>query len=219
MSRNDLTRHWRNRPWRMRAVWLALAATGLATAAFAGADFTGWPDANKLGRTIMRQRVAAGESAGAPARVRQDTPLTADQMFAASATIEVEMQKQIEHAESLRIEAYRTRDIIRMTCVDERLGQMKEVWGIVRPRFTTIKTAVGDELNLRGQFNTIREGADRMNQLSADLEQCTGDTLDSATAGRLPGEENGPGAAVDDPTLPPNPTTTFDRPGYASPYR
>jgi hypothetical protein len=219
MSRNDLTRHWRNRPWRVRAVVLALAATGLATAAFAAADFTGWPDANKLGRTITRQRVAAGEPAKT-ARARQDTPLTPDQMFAAAASWENEMSKTLEHAETMRLQAYRSRDIIRMTCVDERLGQMKEVWAIVKPRFTTIHAATGDELSLRSQFTTIREGAERIAQLADDLEQCVGDTLDSVSATRLPGEDNGPGAAIDDPTLPPNPTTTpLDRPGYASPMR
>ena len=36
----------------MPAVWLALAAMGLATAAFANADFAAHPDANFMGQPI-----------------------------------------------------------------------------------------------------------------------------------------------------------------------
>ena len=36
-----------------------------------------------------------------------------------------DMQTAVEHAEDVRIAAYRTRDIIRMTCIDDKLGQMK----------------------------------------------------------------------------------------------
>src|SRR5204863_8269345 len=114
---------------------------GIATAAFAAVDFTASPDAKLMGRVIMRQRVAAGQPAQAPARVRQDTPLTADQMFASAASYELDMTKALEHAENVRVHAYRARDIIRMTCVDERLGQMKQIMFIAKPRFTTIKLA------------------------------------------------------------------------------
>jgi hypothetical protein len=215
MSRNDLTRHSRNRPWRLRLVWLALAATGLATAAFAGADFVAKPDKDAMAHTITRQRVAEGEPAKAPQK-RQDTPLTADQMFAAVDSYESDMNKALEHAESLRVKAYRSKDIIRMTCVDEKLGQMKEIVTIARPRFTTIKSAGDDELRLRSQFTTIREGWERVNQLSADMENCMGDTLDNVAIGNL-NEEGGPGASIDDPTRPPEPTNILERPGLASP--
>jgi hypothetical protein len=217
MSRDDLTRHFRNRPWRVRAVWLAIAATGLA-AAFAGAEIMATPDTNAMTRTITRQRVAAGEAARPPAR-ESDKPLTPDQIFAAVASYEGDMTKALEHGESLRIHAYRSRDIIRMTCVDEKLGQMKEIMAIAKPRFTTIKNPMNDELQLRSQYTTLREGWERINQLSADMESCMGDSLEAIAAAGIPEEQNGPGAAVDDPTLPPNPTVTLDRPGYASPFR
>jgi hypothetical protein len=199
-------------------VWLALAATGLATAAFAGADFAAKTDNQAMDRALTRQRVAAGEPAKAPAK-RQDSPLTADQMFAALGSYEADMDKALEHGESLRVHAYRSRDIIRMTCVDEKLGQMKEIVGIAKPRFATIKSAANDELRLRSQFTTIREGWERVNQLSADMESCMGDTLDQVAIGKLNEEDTGPGASVDDPTRPPSPTNFIERPGYASPYR
>jgi hypothetical protein len=218
MSRNELTRHSRNLFRRTRAVWLALAATGLATAAFAGADFAAKPDS--MQRTIARQRVAAAEDAKAPQqRVRQDTPLTADQMLAAVVSYEADMTKALQHGEALRVNAYRSKDIIRMTCVDEKLGQMKEIMAIAKPRFATIKESTQDELKIRSQFTTIREGWERMNQLSTDMEACMGDVLDQVVIGKLNQEDLGPGASVDDPTMPPNPTQVVERPGYASPYR
>lgn len=218
MSRNELTRHSRSRPWRLRLVWLALAATGLATAAFAGADFAARSDADLMRRTITRQRVAEGQVAKPPL-AREDKPPTAEQMFAALDTYEADMDKAVEHGEKLRIHAYRSKDIIRMTCVDEKLGQMKEVIAIAKPRFTTIKTAAGDELRLRSQFTTIREGWERVNQLAADMESCMGDVLDAVAIGSLPGEQNDPGASIDDPTRPPDPTSVLDRPGLASPVK
>ena len=43
------------------------------------------------------------------------------------------MAGALEHAEAVRIVAYRSRDIIRMTCIDDKLGQMKEASRTRRP--------------------------------------------------------------------------------------
>ena len=95
----------------------------------------------------------------------------------------------------------------------------RRLWLLVREQVGATPAATQDELKIRSQFTTIREGWDRMNQLSADMESCMGDVLDTVTMGKLNQEDTGPGAAVDDPTMPPNPTNIVDRPGYASPYR
>jgi hypothetical protein len=199
-------------------MWLGLAAMGLATAAFADVvDFAAKPDDARMNRAITRQRIAAGQQV--QARPRQDTPLTVDQMLAAAASYEPEMARALEHGENLRLHAYRARDLIFMTCVDEKLGQIKEILYIAQPRFSTIKTATHDELSMRSQFTTLREGWERINQLSAEMESCIGDGSGPVYLPGLAGEETGPGAAVDDPTMPPNPNNIVDRPGYASPFR
>ena len=41
-----------------------------------------------------------------------------------------ESKAAYEHAETTRIQAYRSRDIIRMTCIDDKLTQMKEVLNV-----------------------------------------------------------------------------------------
>src|SRR5262249_50810634 len=118
MRRNILGRH----TWRARSIWLAIGATGFATA-FATAGMTTKADPSAMKRTITHQRIAPGETAQPPSRDR-DAPLSAGEMLTAADAYELDMTKLVEHAETLRIIAYRAHDIIRMTCVDDKLGQM-----------------------------------------------------------------------------------------------
>jgi hypothetical protein len=203
--------------WRGRAIRLALVGTGLVTA-LATADMATRPDDAAMGRAITRQRVAAAEAPSA-APERKGRALTPDEMLAAAESFETQIKQTLEHGETLRVGAYRSKDIIRMTCVDDKLGQMKQIYSIAKPRFVTIKQAGPDEFRLRSQFTTIREGYERISQLAEEMESCTGDSLDAVSAAKINEEGHGPGEAVGDPTLPPNPTTNvLDRPGFASPY-
>jgi hypothetical protein len=217
MRRKASTRLSRTLTWRGRALQLAIVSTGLVTA-IAAAQIATQPDENAMSHAITKQKVTVGQPARA-APERQRTPLTPDQMLAAADSYEHEIKQAIEHGETLRIGAYRSKDIIRMTCVDEKLGQMKEIAGIAGPRFATIKQATNDEFNMRSQFTTIREGAERVKQVAEEMEACMGDSLDAVTVGKLNEEETGPGASIADPTQPPTPTMEVERPGFASPYR
>lgn len=212
MRRNLRGRH----TWRTSALWLAIVGTGLATA-IATAGMTTKDDAKAMTRAITRQRVVAGLAADAPAP-KKESPFTADEMLAAAASFEQEMNTVLAHGETLRIAAYRSRDIIRMNCIDDKLGQIMTIITIAKPRFTTIKGLTGDLFHMRADFTTIREGAERVKELVGELESCLGDVLDATTLDKL-GQENTPGSAETDPTLPPEPSHQVDRPGNASPYR
>jgi hypothetical protein len=215
MGRKDPARHARNILWRGRAVKLALVGTGLVTA-LAGAQMAAKPDDAAMARTIKQQQVAEGQAPTPPKETGK--AMTPDEMLAAAVTYEAEMNRAFEHAEAARVSARRSRDIIRMTCVDDKHGQMRQVMVIAKPRFTTIKGLESDEFHMRAQFTIIREGAERMRQLSDELEACTGDSLQGVGDIRLEDEQHGPGGAVTDPTLPANPTLDLARPEQASPY-
>lgn len=226
MRRNDHGRHaldnlrrGRALLWRGRALKLALVSTALVTA-IAAAQMATKPDDDAMSRAITHQQVAAGQAVKKPgAAGRQDKALTPDQMLVATASYEVDMRQAIAHGEVMRVSAYRSKDIIRMTCVDEKLGQMKQVVNIAQSRFSSIKETTGDEFQMRSQFTVVREGWERVKVLADEMENCMGDSLDAVAVGQLNEEGNGPNASVTDPTQPPAPTFVLDRPGYASPYR
>jgi hypothetical protein len=214
MGRKDPSRRSSSIVWRGRAVTLALVGTGLVTA-LAGAQMATKPDDSEMSRVIAQQQIAGGQVP----KTKKDTgkAMTPDEMLAGAEAFDHEMTRTIEHAENARILARRSRDIIRMTCVDDKQGQMKQVFAIAKPRFTTIKDLVNDEFHMRAQFTIIREGAERMRQLADELEACTGDGAEWVGDIRLE-DERGPGAQVTDPTLPADPTLDVARPGPASPY-
>ena len=215
MGRKDPSRHSRNILWRARAVKLALAATGLATA-IAGAQMATKPDDAAMSRAITQQQVASGQP---PQAARNNgKAISPDEMLVSAEKFEQQMKGALDHAEAARQSARRVKDIIRTTCVEDKAGQMKQVYQIAKPRFTTIKGLTADEFHMRAQFTVIREGAERMRQLSDELEACTGDSGEVVGDIRLEDEQHLPGTSVTDPTLPANPQLDLQRPGQASPY-
>ena len=129
-----------------------------------------------------------------------------------------ESKTAYEHAESTRIAAYRTRDIIRMTCIDDKLSQMKDVINVATPRLMAFPRLVSDELKLRQHFLVLQLARNRVMELATEVEACMGDSLDAVTMGRIK-EETPTTDTIFDPTRPPTPTHDLDRPGEASPYR
>jgi hypothetical protein len=224
MRRKDQTRYSRDilvraraMLWRGRVVQFAAVCSGLVATVAAAHIATKFDDAT-MSREIVSQRVAAAE----PEKVvsdHQSKALTPDQMLAAAESYEHEIEQAVEHGETLRVSSYHSKDIIRLTCVDEKLGQMKQIATIAKPRFVSIKQAGQDELHMRSQFTIIREGGERIKELSKEMETCTGDSLDEVSATKINEEGYRPGTATDDPTSPPAPTNVVERPPAASPYQ
>ena len=204
-----------------RGVWIlrgALATLGLAGAVYA-ADQATAPAPADVGTTITNQKVKQGELVK-PAEdpEHQADKLSPEQMTALVGKYDTESKVAYEHGETTRIQAYRSRDIIRMTCVDDKLTQMKEVLLSVTPRQQAFARLGDDELRMRQHFVVLQQARNRVMELAAEILVCMGDTLDAVSNGRIR-EETPTSDPVLDPTRPPSPTRDIERPGEASPYR
>ena len=197
----------------------AIATVGLAGAVYAADQVTA-PPADDLESTIQAQRVAEGRLAkpGAPSE-HQVESFTPPQMVELAAQYGAEMKQAGEHAENLRIVAYRSRDLIRMTCIDDKLTQIMIVIKKAEPKLQSLSTINPDELVMRQHFTVLQQARARVAELATEMEQCMGDNLAAVYAGRIKEEIPADTENVFDPTRPPTPTRDIDRPPEASPYR
>jgi hypothetical protein len=201
---------------RARILKLTLALTGIAGGVYA-ADLATSPETPDLAQTINAQRAAEGQIVNGPSMLHQATAYGPDQMLELAQTYDKEMHIAIDHAQDVRIVAYRSRDIIRMTCVDDKLTQIKLVIDIAQPRYLTMRTFKTAELVMREQFSIISQAHDRVGELSTQVDGCLGDDLNAVSAGRIQEQEQ-PSNIPGDPTRPGSPNVDIDRPPEASPY-
>jgi hypothetical protein len=204
---------------RLAAVALGLAGAGLVTALFAAQSSATPDDPGALNRAIKQQRVASGQLiAENKADEHAGKAPNIDEMLLLSTQYEAEIQKLQTQAEGLRQMAYRSKDIIRMNCIDDKLIQVRTVLNIVRPRFGSIRENRQDEMTVRGQFTLIQQAIEHVRELDTEMRSCLGDVLDNVTDGTIPVENPGAGNYVD-PTHPPEPGVILERPPEASTYR
>jgi hypothetical protein len=183
-------------------VWLALGTALLVTAGAAAQIAAQSDDSDALARTITEQRVQSGELVPRHDQVEhQLKALTPEQMIDLTGTYESEIRAALEHAETVRVSAYHSKDIIRMTCIEDKLLQMKAVLSIVEPRFITIHLVKHDLFRMRAQFSLIQQAHERVDELTKAIEVCMGDILDVVTAGNIDQEKPAPANEVD-PTRP-----------------
>jgi len=204
----------------LRRSWIARAA--LATLALAGgvyaADQVTAPEPADVGSVINAQRIRQGVPAKAGDDLEHQVQmLTPDQMVELATRYDKDMRTALEHAEGVRIGAYRQRDIIRLSCIDDKLVQMKDVIGASEPRVASVARKANEELVLRQHFLIVQQARKRVDELAADVEACMGEGLDAITAGRIR-DESPPSDAILDPTRPPTPWFETERPPEASPY-
>ena len=198
-------------------VRVGLVTLGLAGAVYAGEQVTAPPD--DLNKTITEQKIREGAVVKSAAEMEhQAEKLSPPEMIAMIGAYDKESKAAYEHAETTRIQAYRSRDIIRMTCIDDKLTQMKEVMNVAAPRVLAFPTLITDELRMRQHFVVLQLARNRVNELAVEIEACMGDTLDAVTFGRVK-EETPSSDTAFDPTRPPAPERDIDRPPEASPYR
>jgi hypothetical protein len=199
----------------------AIATLGLAGAVYA-ADKVTAPEAgpDELKSTIAAQQVAAGQLVK-PASVseHQLEAFTPDQMLELAGNYDKAMKTAAEHAENQRILAYRSRDLIRMTCIDDKLTQMTTVIKLAEPRMRSLANDLGDLLVMREHFLLASQARDRVAELATEVDLCMGDNLGTIPAGHIRGEATPETDNVFDPTRPPAPINDVERPGEASPYR
>jgi len=195
----------------------ALATLGLAGAVYAADQATAPPEPADVGSTITAQKVKQGELVKPEDLEHQAEKLSPEQMTVLVSKYDTESKVAYEHGETTRIQAYRSRDIIRMTCIDDKLTQMKEVLLSATPRQVAFARLIDDELRMRQHFVVLQQARNRVMELAAEVQACMGDTLDAVSNGRI--RDEGTSDPVLDPTRPPTPTRDIERPGEASPYR
>jgi hypothetical protein len=203
----------------LRRSWIARGV--IATVALAGgvyaADQVTAPEPADVGSVINAQRIRQGVPVKAGEDLEHQTQmLTPDQMDELAIRYDKEMRASVEHAEGVRISAYRQRDIIRMSCIDDKLVQMKDVIRVCEPRVASVGRKTNEELVLRQHFLIVQQARKRVDELAADVEACMGEGLDAITAGRI--RDEAPSEAILDPTAPPTPWFETERPPEASPY-
>lgn len=198
-------------------VRVALVTLGLAGAVYAAEQAAAPPPAD-MAQTVKTQRANEGRKVTTEELEHQRETLSPDEMLALSAKYEAEMGTALTHAETVRIAAYETRDIIRMTCIDDKLGQMKEVIKIASPRYLNQDKLANDPLQIRQHYTIVQQAHVRVAELLAEVDSCLGDNIDSVAYSRIkddrPRNDN-----VFDPTRPAEPTHEVDRPPEASPFR
>jgi hypothetical protein len=194
----------------------ALVTLGLAGAGYA-ADQAAPPPPADMAQTVNTQRAGEGRKLTPEEFEHQRETLRPEQMLELGLKYQQEMAVALEHADTVRIAAYQSRDVIRMTCIDDKLGQMKEVIKIATPRMLDPKREY-DPLLLRQHFTIVQQARERVSELAVEVDSCIGDTIDSVAYGRI-NREAPPTDNVFDPTRPPEPTQVVDRPPEASPFQ
>jgi hypothetical protein len=202
------------RRWIGRSVLTTLV---LAGGVYAAEEATAPPP--DIGSLITAQRIKQGELANqADDPEHQAQTLSPEQMLQLAGRYDTQMRAVVDHGETVRITAYRQRDIIRMTCVDDKLAQLREVIKVYEPRLQSLRQMQSEELVLRQHFLIVQQARKRVEELAAELEACMGEGLDAITAGRIR-DQSRPSGTIHDPTRPPAPTHDVERPPEASPYR
>ena len=202
-------------PMRGRTLKLTVALCGIAGAVYA-ADQATQPAKPDVNQVIVQQLVNEGQMANSAPNAPSRTPYTPEQMLILAPKYTAEIQMAIDHAEDVRLLAYRSHDIIRMTCVDDKIGQMKTLAKLASTPMLMLRTFKAEPIVMQTQFDVISRAHDRVSALGAEVDACMGDNLDAVTAGKIQEEETP--TTIDDPTRPPSPITNVDRPPEASPY-
>ncbi len=187
---------------------------------YAADQVTAPPETRDVTSLVNAQRAAEGRLVTqGKADEHQLTPYTPAQLVEMTARYDGEMKTALAHADNLRIVAYKSRDLIRMTCIEDKLAQMNDVMKAIEPALQALAAVGSDELRMRQDFLGVQQARERVAELAVEIEECTGDNLAKVTAGRITEEIPGETTNVFDPTRPAAPNRDIERPPEASPYR
>jgi hypothetical protein len=233
MRRTTHARTSRKHAWRSRSI-IALAITGTVfMGAIAAAEIgarPGFRGDDALLKTIRAQRVAQGVPAQPPAAPvpTESTAGSEEQQRAAilaeAAQLEAQMNKAIAHVDTLRIEAYHEKNLLRMNFLKTKLDDMKAVATVLTPILAEIREPGQDLFVMRAKLSQVRQGVEQVRESAAAAESQQGeDSPDVLSIGSSNAEGQGSSQGDTDPTGPPSPTSDFtpinERPGEASPFK
>jgi hypothetical protein len=171
-----------------------------------------------LAETTVASAQTVGELDLPANRLTDPETLTRGEMLALVTKYENDIQVAKAQAEDAFQSAYRNKDIIKVTCVREKLVEIKAVIANITERFTTLRNDERkDDLHVRGEFSIIEQGRRRILELRREIDVCIGEDLSQISTVSFT-EEPSSTAGID-PTGVPSPIPALGRPPEASPYK
>jgi hypothetical protein len=204
---------WRSAAVFSRGSWIAMVALmGIvpASGAAADADSAGSPPVNSWPET-------GAPEPHDPTRGYESAPpeiLSGNELISLSKKHGYDLASTLVAGERVREIAQRERDLIRLSCIEGHLLQMKLVKRIADDALAALGRPViqRDELHLRHEFRSVEMGTERVAELYTELTECAGS--ETPILPESEGKPNGPG----DPTAVRVNAALPERPASASPY-
>jgi len=203
---------------RGRTLKIAVALCSLAGGVYAAEEATA-PPGPTLEQTIAQQLVQEGQLAHQSGDTKELENYTPDQMMALATKYDQDMRRAVDHAQDVKILAYRTHDIIRMTCIDDKVDQIKQVITLTESRYLMLRSFKTQVIIMQSQFAIITAAHARVTELAAEIDACMGDNLDAVSLGRIEEEKMAQANSLIDETRPQSSITSIERPPEASPYQ
>ena len=155
-----------------------------------------------------------------PAVTRDPEILDKAEMLSLVKRYSADIADALVFGERQREEAIRTKDSIKLACIQDRLASMKSMKLLADERMSaTEKPEIrADDLNLRHEFRGVELAHSRIGELRQEMLECAGESLEikieSTTGGGLPAT-----SSATDPTVSSPDTIKIERPAPASGYQ
>jgi DNA repair exonuclease SbcCD ATPase subunit len=143
-------------------------------------------------------------------------PLTADEMTQQVSQLEAQVESTTRHVLSLQAKARKEKDIIRLTCINDRLVEIKAQQNMFDDMHRQFEGASEQPEEMQAAFAELAAIGERVAELRAEADNCAGvpDLYKQETR-----------ADFQEPDLPDDPTQfdpftpdSLEAPGYASPF-
>ncbi len=159
-------------------------------------------------------------SPGVDISVGQKPTLTVDEMISQSRGYQQGMGQILKRIGALQDTARKQKDIIKLNCVSDKLVQAKVNVSIADQAMTSLQEHVAraDEGGRTHEFTRLTIINQKVTVLGAEAENCIGEDLSFVGATRVDLDVD-PNIPQTDPTQPPVPVSTIERPPAASTFR
>ena len=126
-----------------------------------------------------RDARAVGISLSGQLEFREHVPaqiLSPSEIVSLSRKDAVDLAALMVSAEMVRAQVVRERDLVRLSCVQDLLLQMKLVKGVANDAVATLARSdiQQDELRLRGEFRRLEMGKEQLTQHLEEMQECVG---------------------------------------------
>jgi hypothetical protein len=149
--------------------------------------------------------------------VKQKPMLTPDEMMAQAREYFHSMGEVVKRIQLLQDQSKRSKDIIRLNCVTDKLVQGKVNINIAEQSMAALQDSIAraDEGGRTHEFTRLTIVNQKLSVLGAEAENCIGEDLSFIGATRVDVDVD-PNIPQTDPTQPPAPGVDVERPGEAS---